>query len=455
MSELIAVDPKWAWLPFEPTSDHPWNQALAAHLFRRAGFGADLATLDAAVKQRPAEVVEQLVLQNTEADDFRAAADSLAETVLAGGDPKQLAAAWVYRLLFTPNQLQEKMTLFWHGHFATGAEKVQDARMMWNQNQFLRQHALGDFHELAQKISQDPAMLVYLDSAINRKAHPNENFARELMELFCLGEGNYSEKDVLELARCFTGWEVKSKQFRKNRYQHDTEAKTILGQSGDFDGEDGVRIVLEQPQLEQFLARKWFRFFVCDEPQPSAELLQPLADTFRKHDLQIAPTLTVLLQSNIFFSQHALGRKIKSPAELVLGTMRSLHATTNTQLLASGLLAIGQGLFYPPNVKGWDGGRTWINSSTLLGRANLFAKILENDATRFDGKSLTESLNSLDVRTADAAISHFAKCLSAVPLSDVTKSELREAYQNQAGDEEQKLRSLLHAITSLPHSQLG
>jgi len=455
MNELNSVDPKWAWLPFEPTSDQPWNQTLAAHLFRRAGFGADLATLDVAVKQSPAEVVEQLVLRNTEANDFRAAADTLAETVLAGGDPKQLSAAWVYRLLFTPNQLLEKMTLFWHGHFATGAEKVQDARMMWNQNQFLRQHALGDFHELTQKISQDPAMLVYLDSAINRKAHPNENFARELMELFCLGEGNYGEKDVLELARCFTGWEVKGKQFRKNRYQHDSEAKTILGQSGNFDGEDGVRIVLEQPQLEQFLARKWFRFFVCDEPQPSAELLQPLADAFRQHDLQVAPALTMLLKSNIFFSKHALGRKIKSPVELMLGTLRSLQATTNTQLLASGLLAIGQGLFYPPNVKGWDGGRTWINSSTLLGRANLFGKILENSATRFDGKSLTEALRNLGVRTADTAIGHFAKCLLAVPLSDVTKSELRQTYQNQTGDEEQKLRSLLHAITSLPQSQLG
>jgi len=455
VNELNLVDPKWAWLPFEPTSDQPWNQTLVAHLFRRAGFGADLATLDLAVKQSPAEVVEKLILQNIESNDFRAAADTLAETVLAGGDPKQLSAAWVYRLLFTPNQLLEKMTLFWHGHFATGAEKVQDARMMWDQNQFLRQHALGDFHELALKISQDPAMLVYLDSAINRKAHPNENFARELMELFCLGEGNYSEKDVLELARCFTGWEVKSKQFRKNRYQHDSEAKTILGQSGNFDGEDGVRIVLEQPQLEQFLARKWFRFFVCDEPQPSAELLQPLADAFRQHDLQVAPALTMLLNSNIFFSKHALGRKIKSPVELMLGTLRSLQATTNTQLLASGLLAIGQGLFYPPNVKGWDGGRTWINSSTLLGRANLFGKILENSATRFDGESLTEALRNLGVRTADAVIGHFAKCLLAVPLSDVTKSELRQAYQTQTGDEEQKLRSLLHAITSLPQSQLG
>ncbi len=204
---------------------------------------------------------------NRESTEFRSTADALAEATLAGGDPTKLSAAWVYRLLYTPNQLLEKTTLFWHGHFATGAEKVKDARMMWNQNQLLREHALGNFGDLVHQISQDPAMLIYLDSAINRKAHPNENFARELMELFCLGEGNYSESDVLELARCFTGWEIKNKKFRKNRYQHDSDEKTVLQQSGDFDGEDGVRIVLEQPAAERFLARKLYRFFVSDEPE--------------------------------------------------------------------------------------------------------------------------------------------------------------------------------------------
>ena len=377
------------------------------------------------------------------------------QTVVSGGDPKRLSAAWVYRLLSTPNQLLEKLTLFWHGHFATGAEKVTDANLNWQQNQLFRQHALGDFTKLAHGISQDPAMLIYLDSAVNRKAHPNENFARELMELFCIGEGNYSERDVQELARCFTGWEIKNSRFRKNRYQQDTGDKTVLGQTGTFDGEDGVRIVLEQPHLERFLARKWFRFFVADEPEPSEELLQPLAACFRAHELHIAPAIKMLLQSNLFFSAHAIGRRIKSPVELIVGMLRSLGATSNAQLIAQGLLSVGQGLFYPPNVKGWDGGRAWINSSTLLGRSNLVADILKNESTLFGRQNLTDYLASFDVRSSEQALSHFEICLSPIRLSDTTRGQLCDTFSVARGDREQTLRSLLHAFISLPQSQLG
>jgi uncharacterized protein (DUF1800 family) len=452
MSEMN-IDPTWAWQPFEPSPATPWNRALAAHLYRRAGFGADSAMLAAAVSRQPVEVVEDLVSKNSEDSAFRQTADALAETVLNGGDPKRLSAAWVYRLLYTPNQLPEKTTLFWHGHFATSADKVTDARMMWNQNQVLRDHALGQFDQLVQEIARDPAMLIYLDSAINRKAHPNENFARELMELFCLGEGNYSEQDVQELARCFTGWEVKNKKFRKNSYQHDSGVKSIFDKSGNFDGEDGVRVVIERPQLEQFLARKWYCYFIADEPAPTTALLQPVADAFRASGLQVAPVLKMMLQSNLFFSQHAVGRKIKSPVELVIGTLRCLQATSNTQLIAEGLLKVGQGLFYPPNVKGWDGGRTWINSSTLLGRSNLLADILRNEATKFNGQTLTAYLASQDVLTADQAIDHFESCLLPTACDEPLRARLRATAESK--DPEQMFRSLLHAFTSLPQCQLG
>ncbi|TWU54703.1 hypothetical protein Poly51_34220 [Rubripirellula tenax] len=455
MNNMHSVDPAWAWQPFEPTADQPWDRSTVAHLYRRSGFGMDLIRIDETVNRTPADVVKELVAGNRESTDFRSTADALAEATLAGGDAKKLSAAWVYRLLYTPNQLLEKTTLLWHGHFATGAEKVKDARMMWNQNQLLRDHALGDFGDLVHKISQDSAMLVYLDSVVNRKAHPNENFARELMELFCLGEGSYTEMDVLELARCFTGWEIKNKKFRKNRYQHDTETKTVLGQSGNFDGEDGVRIVLEQPAAPLFVARKLYRFFVSDEPNPTDAMLQPLADAFRESDLQVAPVVQRILGSNLFYSSISIGRKIKSPVELVLGMLRSLKATTNTQLVAKGLLNIGQGLFYPPNVKGWDGGRAWVNSSTLLGRANLVADILENEATRFDGKSLAEYLRDQGVRTTEQAIEHFEHCLLAVRLDEPTKTQIRQTVTSGSGDEERRMRSLLHAMTSLPICQLA
>ncbi|MEQ1827322.1 MAG: DUF1800 domain-containing protein [Pirellula sp.] len=455
MTDMQTMDPAWAWQPFVPTSDRPWDRFLVAHLYRRAGFGADLATIDAAVARSPADVVEELISGSREPSEFRATADALAEATLAGGDSKKLSAAWVYRLLYTPNQLLEKTTVFWHGHFATGADKVNNARMMWNQNQLLRDHALGRFGELVHKISQDPAMLIYLDSAINRKAHPNENFARELMELFCLGEGNYTEADVLELARCFTGWEIKIDRFRENSYQHDSGMKTVLKQSGDFGGEDGVRIVLEQPSSERFLARKLYRFFISDEPEPTDATLQPLSDAFRGSDMQVAPVLKMLLGSNLFFSKHAMARKIKSPVELVIGSLRSLNGTTNTQLVAKGLQDVGQGLFFPPNVKGWEGGRAWINSSTLLGRANLMADILANDATQFGGKPLSQYLEGRKVYTTDEAIEHFETCLLAIRLDAPTKDRLRQTAAVHARDNEQRMRSLLHSITSLPICQLG
>ncbi len=455
MNSLNAIDVDWAWRPYEPTKNQPWNERLAAHLFRRAGFGADRRALQMAVQQSPSDVVDELITRNQETAEFRAVADGLAQQVLASGDPKQLSAAWVYRLLFTPSQLLEKTTLFWHGHFATSAEKVTDAELNWQQNRILREHALGDFSQLTQAIAQDPAMLIYLDSIVNRKSHPNENFARELMELFCLGEGHYSEQDVQELARCFTGWEIKNNRFRKNRYQQDTGEKTVLGQTGVFDGEDGVQIVLQQPQVAQFLALKWFRYFIADEPNPSVELLQPLADVIRQHDLQIAPVLKTLLQSNLFFSRYSIGQRIKSPVEFIVGTLRSLKATANTQLIAKGLLQIGQGLFYPPNVKGWDGGRSWINSSTLLGRSNLIADILASDATRFDGGSLSEYFESLDIHSTELAISHFETCLLPTNLNDTTKLRLRDSYGALGSDREQGYRRLLHAFVSLPECQLG
>lgn len=455
IDRMNTIDPQWAWQPFSPSTERLWNRGMVAHLYRRTGFGASIEQLDEAVSREPAQVVDQLIGQNVETSDFKETADTLAQTILASGDAQKLAAAWVYRLLLTPTQLLEKATLFWHGHFATSAEKVNDASMMWDQNRLLREHALGSFPELVQSISKDPAMLIYLDSAINRKAQPNENFARELMELFCLGEGNYSEHDVQQLARCFTGWEVKNKRFRKNRYQHDNGSKSILGTSGDYDGEDGVNVVLKQPQVELFLARKWFRFFISDDLVPNDNLLRPLASAFRDHGLQVAPVLRMMFSSNLFFSQHAMFRKIKSPAELVVGTLRSLNVTTNTELIAKGLLQLGQGLFYPPNVKGWDGGRTWINASTLLGRSNLIGKILTDDVTRFAGQSLTDYLANRGVKTAGQAIEYFEQCLATLPLDDSTKLRLSETFSVTAADPERQLRSLLHAYTSLPQYQLG
>jgi uncharacterized protein (DUF1800 family) len=233
-TDLAKVDPAWAWSPYEPDTRQPWDRARAAHLYRRAGFAANWQQLDEAVQQEPAAIVRQLLAAGAKGNDFKLEMEQLGKTILASGNPQSLSAWWLYWMLHTPDQCGEKATLFWHGHFATSAAKVTSARLMLAQNDLLRRHALGNFVELVQAVSRDPAMLIYLDSATNRKLRPNENYARELMELFCLGPGNYTERDIQEIARSFTGWEVRDEKFRFNPYQHDRGQKSLLGANWRF-----------------------------------------------------------------------------------------------------------------------------------------------------------------------------------------------------------------------------
>ncbi len=453
--ELEDIDPAWAWAPFGPSDEQPWDLRLVTHLFRRAGLAAGLAQVDQALESDPQAIVAEMVERSRLAATTDQPGDELSRTILASGDSRRLSAAWLYRFLNAPEQLLEKMTLFWHGHFATGAEKVNDARMMWDQNTLLRKHAVGYFPELVHGIARDPAMLVYLDSVSNRKSHPNENFARELMELFCLGEGHYSERDVQELARCFTGWEIRSRRFRKNRYQQDRGTKSLLGQSGPFDGEDGIEIVLRQPAMPQFICQKLVKFLVCDEPPLSPRLLAPLVSEFREQGFQLAPLLQRILGSNLFFSRHSLARKIRSPIELVGGLLRALGGTTNVVEMATGLAGIGQGLFFPPNVKGWDGGRDWINSSTLLGRANLVQRTLSSPKTRFQGAGLAESLEQQGASSPDEVVQWLLERLLATPIDQDQRAILLSELTGGTGDREQRTRNTLHLLSTFPEFQLG
>ena len=455
MSTLFTVDPDWAWSPYEPSTEQPWDARRAAHLFRRAGFGATDQELTAAVAKPPSDVVSDLVGRALAASQDDASTDPLARAMLATGNARTLAAWWLHRMLNTETPLLEKLTLFWHGHFATGADKVTDSALMFAQNQLLRRHSLGSFADMAHAIARDPAMLIYLDSATNRKAHPNENFARELMELFCLGEGNYSEKDVQELARCFTGWEVRRDTFRFNRYQHDSGQKSILGQQGEFSGEDGVDIVLAQSSCPEFIVGKLIRFFMFDEPAATPELIAPLARLFRESDLQVAPVIERLLGSNLFFSEHSIARRLRSPIELLIGLLRSLEATTNLNLVADGLHELGHSVFYPPNVKGWDGGRTWINTSTLLGRANLIGSVLHSDKTRFAGGDLAALAAQNNATQPEALLDWLERLLVAVPLPTAARQSLLESASSSAASQNDRLATVLHTLSALPVFQLA
>ena len=459
-TDLSQVDANWAWTAYEPTTERPWSRWLAAHLYRRAGFAANMAELDESVALGAAASIDELSNPSPPSDEFQSTSAMLAQRTVAAGNVQQLAAWWLYRMLNTPDPLLEKLTLFWHGHFATSAAKVDKAQMMLDQNEMLRRHARGKFEDMVRAVSRDPAMLIYLDSTTNRRIHPNENYARELMELFTLGVGNYTEKDVKEVARAFTGWEVLGDHFVFNSAQHDTGGKSILGRTGNFDGDDAVRVVLDHPAASRFMARKLIRFFVFDEPAAPDSLVDPIARHLREEEFRIGPVVRRILGSNLFFSDHAIGRKVRSPVELGVGLLRALGATTSLIKLAQGLGDLGESLFHPPNVKGWDGGRTWINSSTLLGRANLVRQLLLAPETRYEnssGADLAAAADRAGANTPTKTVDWLLELLVAVPVPPGAREPIVQLAGDRDGpaDRSRRIIDVIHAISALPEFQLA
>jgi len=292
----------------------------------------------------------------------------------------QLRGWWVNEMLTTASPLTEHMTLFWHNHFASSQQKVRFSELMYRQNVTLRANALGHFGDLLHAIARDPAMVIYLDNARNRKGTPNENFAREVMELFTLGEGNYSEQDIKEAARAFTGWSLDrdSGAFVSRRFIHDYGTKTVLGRSGNLDGDDVLDVLLTQRATAEFITRKLWREFVS--PDPDEAQVKRIASRFRDTRYDIKVVLYELLTSDAFYARANRGVLVKSPIELVVGTLKMFDLKpSETVPFAVAAAAMGQNLFSPPNVKGWPGGEAWINSSTLLARKQFLDRLFRAD----------------------------------------------------------------------------
>lgn len=290
---------------------------------------------------------------------------------------------WMQEMLTTPSPLTEKMVLFWHNHFVSSTQKVRQPQYMYRQHMLLRRHALGNFGEMLHAIARDPAMVIYLDSASNRKGRPNENFARELMELFTLGEGHYTENDVKEAARAFTGWSIDPErgEFLFRPLAHDDGAKTVLGQSGNLDGAAVLDILLAHPRTAEFIVAKLWREFVS--PNPDAAEVRRIGAIFRDSQYDIRTALRAMLNSDAFHEARNRASLIKSPVDLVVGTLRQFQFTTgDVQPFAVTVAQLGQNLFAPPNVKGWPGGELWINSSTLLARKQFLDRVFRADEAR-------------------------------------------------------------------------
>jgi uncharacterized protein (DUF1800 family) len=292
----------------------------------------------------------------------------------------ELRGWWVHEMLVTPSPLTERMTLFWHNHFVSSQQKVRLAELMYRQNLTLRANAMGNFATMLHALARDPAMVIYLDSAQNRKGTPNENFAREVMELFTLGEGHYGEQDIKEAARAFTGWSLDrdSGEFVYRRFIHDYGRKTVLGRSGYFDGDDVLDILLAQPATAEFVTRKLWREFVSQEPDEAE--VKRIATRFRDSGYDIKAVLYALLTSDAFYSPVNRGVLVKSPIDLVVGSLHQFELKPGAPApFAFAAAGMGQNLFSPPNVKGWPGGDAWINTSTLLARKQYLERLFRAD----------------------------------------------------------------------------
>jgi uncharacterized protein (DUF1800 family) len=293
----------------------------------------------------------------------------------------ELRGWWVREMLVTPSPLTERMTLFWHNHFVSAQPKVRVSRLMYRQNVTLRAYALGNFGAFLHAIAKDPAMVVYLDSAQNRRGAPNENFAREVMELFALGEGHYAEADVKEAARAFTGWSLdrETGTFLFRPGLHDDGIKTVLGHTGRLDGDAVLDLLLARPETAEFIVGKLWREFIS--PDPDRAEVARIARRFRASNFEIKVAVAALLTSDAFYAPANRGVLVKSPIELVVGTMRQLELAPDGALpFAVAAAGMGQNLFSPPNVKGWPGGETWINTTTLLARKQFLDRVTRSEA---------------------------------------------------------------------------
>ncbi len=451
---LDQIDPAWAWAAFRPSSQRPWTLAMAGHLFRRAAFGANAAELKSALSDGPSESVDRLMRPKADVAAFDKAFDRDENTVARSGSIESARAWWLRRMIESPFPLQERMTLFWHSHFGVSNARVDDAGMMVHHQQMLRTHALGFYRPLLEAVSQDPAVLTSAGANASRKAQPNENFVRQLMEHFSLGPGNFGEEDVHEASRAFTGLFVLRGRIRYLDREHDPGSKRVLGQQGQWAAQDIVRIVLDQPSTPLLLVRKLYRWFVSETDAPADQLLRPLVRLMGDQH-NVGRVVETILRSNLFFSKWAYRRRMKSPVEFALGAIRAMETGVSTIQLASDVGRLGQSLYAPPTVEGWQGGGYWINAVTMLERAR-FASLLFAAKGPYDGKvDPARIAERYGQTTGHAAGELLVRVLLQDDLPDAVRKSILDDASSKKKEVNAWLRKAAVQLVSAPEFQLG
>lgn len=435
-----------------------------AHLHRRAGFGLSRADLASAVKKGWDANVDELLNPEKVQDRLDERLKELEGELFDLTVLEDAQAWWLYRMLHTRRPLQEKLTLFWHGHFATGASKVERVPYMLQQNRTLRAKALGRFEDLLVAVAQDAAMLVWLDNAASTKKRPNENFGRELLELFTLGIGHYGEEDVRAAARAFTGWKHKDGEFTFDAKDHDDDPKTFFGQTWPWKGEDVLAALARHPATAARLSTKLVRFFVRDDGDP--ELEAELARRYLETGGDVRAVLGALFRSPRFTSPEAMRAKVKSPCEFVVGAMRELDASVPIRSIPPLLARMGQALFNPPNVAGWNEGLAWINTATLFERANFANHLATQRGVQGDGRFEPAQWVAKDA-DADKVLDAFAGALldgrMPAPMRAALEAYLAGrdkdgkpvAFKSTPQTLDEKVRGVVRLIVASPEYQLA
>jgi uncharacterized protein (DUF1800 family) len=459
-----------AWAPYEPTEAEPWNLERVVHLHRRAGFAANWNEIERDLVDGPQKAVDRLVTEKAnptpedqagrdrskrQSDDFETMSRTIGDAAVASGSPNRLKAWWLYRMLFSPDPLGERLTLMWHNHFATSNRKVQDLALMREQNDVMRLHARGPFGDLLRAVVKQPAMLIWLDAESNRAGHPNENLAREMMELFTLGAGHYTENDVGEAARALTGWTVTEGEVRLSSTRHDDGEKTVVGHTDRLEGDALLTVLLEQPATSRRVAERVCHTLLGEGDLGDGELDQ-LADGLHQRELDIGWAVETVLRSQRFFAATSLRCRISGPVEWTVGALKALELCDpppSTLLLADWTGRMGQELFYPPNVGGWTEGRGWLSSRALVARANFGAALVRGQPW---SPSRTPDIWDLVRRhqpTDDVAqaVTWISRLLLGEASNDAVNDVLSVARN---GNREQNLATAVALLLARPESQL-